>query len=200
MPDFNGVTPIETADSPFATWIWVDGTKKTRRVTQIDATVVIAEIEEMFERMSAISNMGLLKYKGAGVVREIAVNSVTIFDEAHSASDDLILQYQKQDTLETREIRIPAPNAAFFSSGVVLKDPIATGAGGDAQENVINDLLVAIDAVINKTYVSGALWGYNGGYLSSATPEERRKVPNAALVFEPLAGAPTEGPGEDPTP
>jgi hypothetical protein len=200
MPDFAGATPVESLEDIVMSFVWDDGSKRTRRITNPPTTVTLLEAEECVERLSALSNAGLYKYKSNGTVREIALGSVTIYDESHSITTDLILFYQKQDTLDTREIRIPAPNAAFFSSGVVLKDPIATGSGGDAQENAINDALVALDAVINKGLVAGQLWSYQGGYLSTATPQERRKVPNASLVLEPPAGSPTEPPGEDPTP
>ena len=197
MPDFAGVTPIVRAEDVRATWVWVDGTQKSRIVSNPPSTVTEAEIDEMVGRMSAITNAGLLKYKVKGTWKEISLNDVTIMDESHGINSDLILFYQKQDTLDTREIRIPAPGAEYFTGGVTLKDPIATVDGGDAQENIINDLLVAINAVVNKDLIAGELWGYNGGYLSTSTPQERRKVPNASRVIEPLPGSPADGPGED---
>jgi hypothetical protein len=194
MPSFpGGATIVEKRPDISLTYIWLDGTRATRHVPDIAAAVSEAQMDTLASASAGLSNAGLIRYQGVGVSKEIALNSVLIYDEAHSISDDLVVTFQKEDTLDTWQYRIPAPDAALFVGGITLKP------GNDAVQGTrIVAMLNAVSAVRNVGLTSGEQWVFVSGYLSTAKAKERRAVPPVANIEEPPAGTPSDDPAETP--
>lgn len=192
MPSFpGGAVVVERVQPISLTYIWIDGTKANRRLTGIPSGATEAQMDTLASASAGLSNAGLIKYQGIGIEKEIALSEVLLYDDAHSISDDLVVSFQKEDTLATFEWRIPAPDAALFNGGIVLKP------GDDAVQGTrIVAMLNAVAAIKNVGLSAGALWVYVSGYLSTAKSREKRQLPPVANIQEPPAGSPSEGPGE----
>jgi hypothetical protein len=194
MPSFPGGAVIVEGRQPISlTYIWIDGTKATRQINDVPDGVTEAMLDTLASSSAGLSNAGLIRYQGLGITKEIALNQVLIYDEAHGLSDDLIVTFQKEDTLDTWQWRIPAPDAALFNGGVTLKP------GNDAVQGArIVAMLNGVAAVKNVGLVAGEQWEFVSGYLSTSKARERRAVPPVANVAEPPTGSPSDDPAENP--
>lgn len=195
MPSFPaGVTVVETVQNPSMTYVWIDGSTKTKYLSDVPDTATIDDFAGLFTSSAGLSNAALIKYQGAGVKREIALANVALYDEAHGFGDELILTFQKEDTLDIKQWAIPAPDAALFN-GVTLKSPT------DAVQGT--RILATIDNfgdIYNQGLSAGEEWLFVSGYLSTAKSKEKRRVPPTATITEPPAGTPSDDPAETPAP
>lgn len=191
MPGFPvGATVVSTVQDWSFSFIWVDGSKPVRRLTNLVTGVTTTQLDNMAAGIAALSNAGLLRYQGVGISKEIAINSVEISDEAHGIKQDLLLNFQKQNNLDTFQFRIPAPDAALFDGGIILKS-LSDSEQGTRITTAINSIL----APKNQGLTEGSLWEFTSGFLSTANSRERRVIPPNANITEPGVGEDDEGPG-----
>lgn len=190
MPAFT-VAPLETVQNFSISFMGIEGKKVTRSI-RVGATFTEAMLDALEDALGGLSNAGVYRVQGAGVKKEVAYSNVLVYDEAHSLGVDLIFTFQNDANLETRQFFLPAPDAALFSNGVVLKpadDPV--------QGTRILAAITALGNAFNTDGVAGD-WLFVSGYLSTAKSEEKRYVPNAEGVAEPPAGTPADDPAETP--
>lgn len=195
MPSFPSGAAVRTTVSDISlTYLGIEGKQAIRRLTKMPASgVTVAMMDTLASASAGLSNAALLRYQGLGIKKEIAVNQVLVYDENHGMNEDLIVTFQKEDTLDTFDWRIPAPDAGLFYNGVILKS------GDDAVQGArIVAMLNAVAAIVNVGLADGVEWSYVSGYLSSATSQEKRVVPPVANIEEPPAGSPSDDPAETP--
>lgn len=156
MPDFLGTLTPETAIKP-VTIVFKGGDGNTKRTTfspPADSNYSSAQLSALVQAMGALSNAGVIRFKGAG--------ETTFIDETRYAWNDDMYGVQKICRLtfvgtdqSAINISLPAPKLRFMR-GKYLADP--------ADELLVQTMVAAAEAVLNGgavtyAFVGGALVG-----------------------------------------
>jgi hypothetical protein len=184
MPGFTGgVTPQERKQPFTAYFIGVEGTKRRTLVDGLPDAVTVAQLNTMAQEMGAISNAGLYKWSGAGVVQKIPIVESTVFDELYDIESRLVIEFVN-DAGDEKYVRIPAPGAEHFTTNNIMV--------GLTESVDVADVVTSILAVINAGVAADAPEEFrlSYGYLDIGEAA-RRQIPN---TVEPAAGSTDEEP------
>lgn len=196
MPDFGSAPVIESIGDLRATFIGAAGSRTTTIGSEyLKANVTKAELENWGARVGQLSNAGLVRLKGLGIVQEIAQANAIIADELHGIDRSLVLVFQKSDTLRVGRFKLPAPDASLFVGRYQMK------ALSDAIQGA--RLTLAVNAYLSIMNVDtppvGTAWQFVNGYLDNAPSALRAIYPDDNNYIEPPAGSPSDDPGETPS-
>jgi len=144
-------------------------------------TVTDAEAEAVGLAVADVSNAGLLSY---GIAKKTAVNpkNTTAYDEAESSVASKAELVFADNSLRTRSVSVPAPDAQFIVNKVVQN----TGA--------MATLISAIELVLNGGAGGSGTFVYQRGYFVSRTRKTSKGVVTPNFT-EPGLQAPSDAPG-----
>lgn len=145
-------------------------------ISDFDSTVTGAELTALQEAIGDVSNAGVIG-QTVSVKRETAKANATVLDESFSSAGTKAILLFQDDSMNTKQIAIPAPDASLFlSDGITL--------------NTANALIIALkDAVLTVINKGTPVGTYTlvRGYRA----EHARKLPRSRyspLIEEPSGG------------
>ena len=184
MPIAAAANYIEKPQNVAVSFLGLDGTERSSGLNGYTNAPNAAQVRALAAAYGDFSNSFIVAYAGAGAKFEAPAAAIEINDEQFDNKTSSLWYFQNAQ-LDTKILRVYAPNAAYISAGVVV-DMTNTVAQAvrDAQLAILNNgLLLPDDAAL--------AWTFTGAFLDSATPAERSRVLiPAANVVEPTAGDP----------
>jgi hypothetical protein len=177
MPGWRGETPVVTGSGVTFYFIGASGARRSTGLSRIATSVTVAELDTLADALGGATNMGLFKWSGSGVTKYISPGNATVYDEAYSEGESLVMTFTNINSQNTYSPRIPAPEAAMFD-GVLLDESNAKASA----------LITAYQTILNELEAG---WQLTKAYVSTAKPKERRSLPN---IVEPGTGSPEEPP------
>lgn len=172
MPGFGAVVPVvNTEDLKVSLYGY---SRVERGFSFPDNGGTVAQATEAVTRLSALSNMGTISWEFRGVRRWVEDSQVFVRDEAYGESETATLVWQDAGNVANPEvtIRIPAPGAEIFVSGVLV----------NPDQALVAPAITAMNVFLNA---GGAGYAFKGGYKNTAKKGEKRGVPN---LVDPTAG------------
>jgi hypothetical protein len=178
MPGFGTATPVEVTED--VTLSFYGYSRRERGFSFPDNGGTLVQATAVVQALSLLTNMGLLWWNFRGIRRYVEEGQVGVRDEAYGESETATLIWQDPGNAANPEvsIRIPAPGAEIFKSGVLV----------DEAQALVAPAITAMNVWLNA---SGAGYGFKGGYKNTARRNEKRAMPN---IVDPTAGD-AAGPG-----
>jgi len=145
-------------------------------VAGFDSTVTGAQLTTLQEAVGSISNAGVIA-QNVTVKRETAKQNATVLDESFSSAGTKAIFLFQDDTMTTKQLSVPAPDASIF---------LADGITVDTANALVTAFKNAVLAVINAGAVAGT-YTLVRGYRA----EHSRKIPKSRYspnLTEPSGG------------
>lgn len=192
MPDFQGSAPVEK-NTYNVSVIAVGGDTSSVGIDFLD-TVIPAELLAFRAAVGGISNAAVFK-TNTGYILEKAKNLSVPLDEAHSSVKMKMKLVFQDETLDVKEIGIPAPDASYFvGDGRTVVSPSASAAAGTPAK-LMSTYVQAIALVLNGGAAGSGTYQYVRGYRSG----DGKPAPayDPTIAAEPLS---TTEPGPESNP
>lgn len=185
MPIAAETAYITKTDNVNITFIGLSGNKRSAGLSGFTNVPTTALVRGLASAYGLFSNAFVIAYSGAGEKREAPLSEVSIQDELYGIQTSSIWYFQN-GALETKALRVYAPNAAYITNGVYVDMTEARAqAVRDAQLAILNNgLTLPGDAA--------AFWTFTGAVLDEASAEQRSTIviPDSQTVEPVDGGAP----------
>ena len=183
-------TPIPTGIATFTiSFIDAGGEETTTSITDFDPAVTSLQLAAVQVALGNLSNAAIYAQQTTAKIGTSRAN-VTPFDESFSEGSTKLVLVFENDSLDIKQVTVPAPDLTCF-----LKDRVTVDIDN-------TDVLAAINAILNviNAGTPANTYKFVRGYRS----DRMRKLPKSKftpLVLEPGAGdLPPEEPGLVPVP
>jgi len=155
MPDFLGTLTPKVAVKPVTiVFKGADGnTKRTTFSPPADSGYSSAQLSALVQALGALSNAGVVRYRGAGETTAIDESNYLWNDDLYSVSNVCTLKFVGNDQVSEVNIGLPGPKLRFMR-GRVLADP--------DDELLVQTMVAAALAVLNGGAVT---YRFAGGKL-----------------------------------
>lgn len=184
--------PIVEGGAFSVTLIDANGKTSTVGLDGFDPAVTLAQLQTWGSAVGRSSNAAVIA-ENNNQSRRISKGSARPYDESESSVASKGVLVFENALLQLKEVNIPAPDLAWFSSGIAIQPDYGAAGNPATPAQVLGQLITATLAILNAGAPAGT-YAYLKGYVQ--TPG--RKSPTVPVIVTTEEPAAADEPGPEP--
>ena len=182
--------PIVEAGGFSVTLMDANGKTSNTGLDGFDASVTLAQLQTWASAVGRSSNAAVIAEINSQS-RRISKGSARPYDEAESSVASKGVLVFENAALKIKEVNIPAPDLAWFSSGIAIQPDYGAASNPATPAQVLGQLITATLTILNAGTPAGT-FAYLKGYVQ--TPGRKSPVVPVIVTTEEPAAADEPGP------